>query len=93
MTAPWCSATAAVRRSTGRTGPVFSVAIAADGTWLATAGNDGTVRICDRATGTWVASMRVDGIVHGVAWTPDGGGSRGVYLFGYVRGDNARHLT
>ena len=36
---------------TGHNGSVEAVAIAPDGTWLATAGDDGTVRIWDPATG------------------------------------------
>ncbi|MGW1496361.1 NB-ARC domain-containing protein, partial [Streptomyces sp. NPDC002402] len=39
------------------TGPVRRVVIAPDGTWLATTGHDGTVRIWDRATGTCTATL------------------------------------
>ena len=37
--------------------PVSAVAIAPDGTWLATAGDDGTVRIWDPATGQQRAAL------------------------------------
>jgi NB-ARC domain/WD domain, G-beta repeat len=57
------------RLLTGHTGSVWSVAISADGTWLATAGGDETVRIWDAATGehrailtghtSWVRSVAI----------------------------------
>ena len=37
---------------TGHTGRVEAVAVAPDGSWLATGGQDGTVRIWDAATGS-----------------------------------------
>ncbi|MFD7972523.1 NB-ARC domain-containing protein [Streptomyces clavifer] len=45
------------RTLTGHTSTVTSVAIAPDGTWLATTSNDGTVRIWDRVTGTCTATL------------------------------------
>ena len=48
----WDAATGQQRAVlTGHTGAVNAVAIAPDGTWLATGGDDGTVRIWDAATG------------------------------------------
>ncbi|MFD9445586.1 NB-ARC domain-containing protein [Streptomyces sp. NPDC060006] len=45
------------RTLTGHTDAVESVAIAADGTWLATASHDKAVRIWDRATGTCTTTL------------------------------------
>ena len=46
---------------TGHTDWVAAVAVAPDGTWLASASNDQTVRIWDPATGEELCSLRVDG--------------------------------
>ena len=52
---------------------VSAVAIAPDGTWLATAGDDGTVRIWDPATGQQRATLTGHtGPVRAVAIAPDG---------------------
>lgn len=49
------------------------VAVAPDGTWLATAGDDGTVRTWDPATGTETARLTGHrGAVEAVAVAPDG---------------------
>ncbi|MCX4561721.1 NB-ARC domain-containing protein [Streptomyces phaeochromogenes] len=61
------------RTLTGHTDSVWSVAIAPDGTWLASASYDKTVRIWDRATGTCTTTLT--GHTHsveGVAIAPDG---------------------
>ena len=78
---------ALIRVLAGHTGWVRGVAIAADGTWLASAGSDGTVR-------TWAAdgapraatAIRVDGQVSNCAWFPAGtdlciAGEQGLYRF------------
>ncbi|MFI1106065.1 NB-ARC domain-containing protein [Streptomyces melanogenes] len=60
-------------RLTGHTGPVNGVAIAPDGSWLATTGNDTTVRIWDRITGR--ETTRLTGhtdLGYRVAIAPDG---------------------
>jgi WD40 repeat protein len=58
----------------GHRGMVSSVAIAPDGSWLATGGQDGIVRIWDTVTGQEKASLGGhDGLVSAVAISPDGG--------------------
>ena len=63
----------AARYPTGHTSWVTAVAIAPDGTWLATASDDGTVRIWDAATGQQRATLtgHTDQ-VRAVAVAPDG---------------------
>ncbi|MFF8963173.1 NB-ARC domain-containing protein [Streptomyces globisporus] len=61
------------RTLTGHTGPVRSLVIAPDGTWLATASNDGTVRLWDRVSGTCTATLTGHtGPVRKVVMSPDG---------------------
>jgi WD40 repeat protein len=83
----WDVATATERALlTGNTDTVTGVAIAPDGTWLATTSYDGTARIWDLATAANVATMRVDGPLHAVAvvgHTVHAGGARGLYAFRY----------
>ena len=63
---------ALIRVLTGHRGPVNAVAIAPDGTWLATGGGDGTVRTW-AADGTPRATLTGhDGPVRAVAIAPDG---------------------
>ena len=68
---------------TGHAGVVAAVAIAPDGSWLATGGSDGTARIWDAATGQPRATLTGHaGLVAAVAIAPDGswlatGGSDG----------------
>ncbi|MFD8205942.1 NB-ARC domain-containing protein [Streptomyces sp. NPDC059695] len=64
---------ALLRLLTGHTAMVSGVAIAPDGTWLATASKDGTVRVWDRATGEETARLTGhEGEATGVAIAPDG---------------------
>ena len=61
------------RTFTGHIQVVMSVAIARDGTWLASGGGDGMVRIWDRAAGTCTATLTGHrGNVYSVAIAPDG---------------------
>ena len=62
---------ALIRVLTGHNDPVSAVAIAPDGTWLATASGDGTVRIW-AADGTPRATLTGHGWVFAVAIAPDG---------------------
>jgi len=66
----WDPVTGTERRTlTGHTDSLWAVAIAPDGTWLATAGKDGTVRIWDPVTGSAVASSRVAGPLKRLEWS------------------------
>ncbi|MDK0524807.1 hypothetical protein [Streptomyces sp. ML-6] len=61
------------RTLTGHTDSAVSVAIAPDGTWLATTSADNTVRIWDRTTGTCTATLTGHtNSVTSVAIAPDG---------------------
>jgi WD40 repeat protein len=75
----------ALRRTfTGHTGSVEAVAIAPDGSWLATSGWDGAVRIWDPVTGSGVASTRVSGpltLLEWVGMTLVAAGAFGPYIF------------
>ena len=57
---------------TGHTGPVRTVAIAPDGTWLATASTDQTVRTWDLATRQQRATFSYTGLMRAMAITPAG---------------------
>jgi WD40 repeat protein len=65
---------------------VQAVAIAPDGTWIASAGQDRTIRIWDPRTGEAATMLRVDQRLETCVWHPAGdrlfaGGSAGVYRF------------
>jgi WD40 repeat protein len=65
---------------------VYAVAIAPDGTWLASVGYDGSVRIWDPVTGGISAVMRVDSRLEDCAWSPSSqslaaAGEAGLYHF------------
>ncbi|MEV7372851.1 NB-ARC domain-containing protein [Streptomyces sp. NPDC090301] len=91
---------ALLRTLTGHTHTVHGVAIAPDGTFLATASDDGTVRIWDRSTGQETACLtgHTDQ-VKGVAIAPDGtwlataGRDRTVRMWDRVTGQEIACLT
>jgi WD40 repeat protein len=77
----------------GHTAAVRAVAIAPDGSWLATTGWDGTVRIWDPVTGSGVASLRVSGPLARLEWsgmTLVAAGAFGPYIFKYSVGPTTR---
>lgn len=62
-----------IRTLRGHTGPVFSLAVTADGTSLVSGGRDGNVKIWNPNTGTELRSLVVNGVAaRAVTVTPDG---------------------
>jgi WD40 repeat protein len=85
----WDAATRQHRATlTGHAGVVAAVAIAPDGSWLATGGSDGTARIWDAATRQPRALMRVENPIVACAWHGTGklavGGPGGLFLFDFL---------
>ncbi|WP_432084203.1 NB-ARC domain-containing protein [Streptomyces sp. WAC 04229] len=91
---------ALLRTLTGHTGTVHDAAVAPDGTWLATASEDGTARIWDPSTGREIACLtgHTDK-AYRVAIAPDGtwlataGRDRTVRIWDRDTGREIRRLT
>jgi WD40 repeat protein len=81
----WDLVTGARRRTLrGHTDTVQAVAITPDGSWLATASDDNTVRIWDPVAGSGVASACVAGPLRHLEWsgmTLVAAGAFGPYIF------------
>ncbi|WEH12200.1 NB-ARC domain-containing protein [Streptomyces sp. VNUA24] len=76
---------------TGHEGAVGALAFS--GPWLATVGDDATLRIWDPDTGTVLTLMRTDSPLRCCSWSPDGralfaGGRRGLFGYDYHRSTN-----
>jgi WD40 repeat protein len=62
-----------LRQFVGHTSAVYNAAFSPDGTLLATASADGTVRVWDVATGVELRRIEADAVgAESVAWSPDG---------------------
>jgi WD40 repeat protein len=91
----WDPATGECRATlTGHTGPVEVLAVAPDDTWMASVGQDRTIRVWNLAADSISALMRVDRQLAACAWNPSGrsiavGGDAGLYHFTFCRGNCA----
>ena len=70
----------------GSDSPLHAVAASPDGRWIASAGEDATVRVWNSANGQVAAAQRTKGPLRSYSWRPDSkglavGGDRGLYLY------------
>ena len=74
---------------TGQRGAVNALAVSPDGSWLASAGEDGTVRLWSAADGALLTALRSDDRLAVCCWLPRQapslalGGSKSIYLVEY----------
>jgi WD40 repeat protein len=87
-----------LKAATSARNDINGIAWSPDGTRLATAGQDGRVRVWDLETGTQVRALFHGGWVRGVAWSPDGkliaasGNSRTITLWDAASGESRGSL-
>jgi WD40 repeat protein len=87
-----------VLADTGHSGSVDAVVIAPDGSWLASTGRDGSVRIWDPVTGRQRADLTGDmSLVNAIAITPDGSwlasAGGGIRIWDLATGQQRADLT
>ncbi|WP_419249054.1 WD40 repeat domain-containing protein [Streptomyces canus] len=77
------------QRLSGHSGWIRGCAFSPDGTLLATAGRDQTIRLWHMATGRCHCALRLPSDLRGLCWYPGAGllwatGGAGVYMLTYV---------
>jgi WD40 repeat protein len=74
---------------TGHTRHVTALAATQDGSWIASADRDGTVRVWDAATGRQHAQTRLNAVISSCTWLREGAlivcGAPDLYVFDWVQ--------